>query len=79
MQEIGGAVGVAAVSTVLIERSTGAGPVSVEGFQSAFVVILVFGALGALVTSIAFPRVPTAVGAPAFDKEILAPEAAAAD
>jgi EmrB/QacA subfamily drug resistance transporter len=79
MQEIGGAVGVAAVSTVLIERSTGAGPVSVEGFQSAFIVILVFGALGALVTSFAFPRAPQAAEAPAFDEEFLAPEATAAD
>jgi EmrB/QacA subfamily drug resistance transporter len=80
MQEIGGAVGVAAVSTVLIERSVrGAGPVSVEGFQSAFIVILIFAALGALVTSIAFPGRPKAAEAPAFGEEILVPEAAAAD
>jgi EmrB/QacA subfamily drug resistance transporter len=76
MQEIGGAVGVAAVSTVLVERSGNGGLVSVEGFQSAFIVILVFGALGALVTSIAFPSGPKAAEAPVFDEEVALPEAA---
>ena len=54
MREIGGAVGIAAVSTVLVARSGHAG--ALAGFHSAFVVTVVMAALGAVVTAIAFPR-----------------------
>jgi predicted MFS family arabinose efflux permease len=65
MREIGGAIGIAAVSTVLIAQTRGlsesAGPLAqeqaaFEGFQAAFVVIVIVAGLGALVSSIAFPR-----------------------
>lgn len=71
MREIGGAVGIAAVSTVLVSRTRealeSAGPngqqaAAFDGFQSAFIVIVVLAALGALIAGIAFPggRVVTA-------------------
>src|SRR6266568_2537033 len=50
MREIGGAVGVAAVSTVLISRA------GVNAFHAAFWVIFVVAALGALTAAIGFPR-----------------------
>jgi EmrB/QacA subfamily drug resistance transporter len=50
MREIGGAAGVAAVSTVLVSRA------GIDGFQTAFVVIFIAAALGALVAATAFPR-----------------------
>ncbi len=50
MREIGGAAGVAAVSTVLVSRS------GVDGFRVAFVVLVIIAALGALTAAIAFPR-----------------------
>ena len=50
MREIGGAVGVAAVSTVLISRA------GVNAFHAAFWVIFAVAALGALTAAIAFPR-----------------------
>jgi hypothetical protein len=50
MREIGGAVGVAAVSTVLISRA------GVNAFHAAFWVIFVVAALGALTAAITFPR-----------------------
>jgi EmrB/QacA subfamily drug resistance transporter len=80
MQEIGGAVGVAAVSTVLIERGGSvAGAPNVDGFQSAFYVILVFAVLGVLVTGLVFPSQPKAAEVPAFDEDRFAPEAGSAD
>ena len=49
MREIGGAVGVAAVSTVLVSRA------GVNAFHAAFWVIFVVAALGALTAAIGFP------------------------
>ena len=48
MREIGGAAGVAAVSTVLVSRA------GLDGFRAAFVVISVAAALGALTAGIGF-------------------------
>ncbi len=50
MREIGGAVGVAAVSTVLISRA------GVNAFHAAFWVLFAVAALGALTAAIGFPR-----------------------
>jgi EmrB/QacA subfamily drug resistance transporter len=52
MREIGGAVGVAAVSTVLVSRA------GVNAFHAAFWVIFAVAALGALAAAIGFPRRP---------------------
>jgi EmrB/QacA subfamily drug resistance transporter len=77
MREIGGAVGIAAVSTVLVARTTDAielaGPAAreaaaLEGFQSAFIVIVVVAAAGALLAAIAFPPAPRAIRAPAGEE-----------
>jgi EmrB/QacA subfamily drug resistance transporter len=74
MRQIGGAVGIAAVSTVLVARARDAielaGPAArevaaLEGFQSAFTVIVVVAVLGALVAGVTFPRQARAVRAPA--------------
>ena len=48
--QIGGAVGVAVVSTVAVSHADGADPLSAltNGFQAAFATAIVFGALGAL-------------------------------
>jgi EmrB/QacA subfamily drug resistance transporter len=65
MREVGGAVGVAAVSTVLVSRAgeiAGAadpaarGVAAANAFHVAFWVIFVLAALGALAAAIAFPR-----------------------
>jgi len=53
MREIGGAVGVAAVSTVLVSRA------GVNAFHAGFWVISAVAALGALTAAVAFPRHPT--------------------
>ena len=50
MREIGGAIGVAAVSTVLVSRA------GVNAFHAAFWVIFAVAALGALTAAIGFPR-----------------------
>ncbi len=50
MREVGGAAGVAAVSTVLVSQA------GLNGFQNAFVVICIAGALGALTATVAFDR-----------------------
>jgi predicted MFS family arabinose efflux permease len=50
MREIGGAVGVAAVSAVLVSRA------GVNAFHAAFWVIFAVAALGALAAAIGFPR-----------------------
>ena len=50
MREIGGAAGVAAVSTVLVSQ------VGLTGFHAAFVVICIAGALGAITATAAFER-----------------------
>lgn len=73
MREIGGAVGIAAVATVLVARTRDAveiaGPAAqqaaaFEAFQSAFAVTVVLAALGALVAGIAFPRTAREARAP---------------
>jgi EmrB/QacA subfamily drug resistance transporter len=67
MREIGGAVGIAAVSTVLASHARSASDLASpaarqaavsDGFQSAFVVIVVLAALGTITAVIAFPRQP---------------------
>ena len=50
MREIGGAIGVAAVSAVLVSRA------GVNAFHAAFWVIFAVAALGALTAAIGFPR-----------------------
>jgi EmrB/QacA subfamily drug resistance transporter len=50
MRQIGGAIGVAAVSTVLVSRA------GVNAFHAAFWVIFVVAALGGLTAAIGFPR-----------------------
>jgi EmrB/QacA subfamily drug resistance transporter len=50
MREIGGAAGVAAVSTVLVSRA------GIDGFRAGFVVLTVTAALGAVVAGTAFQR-----------------------
>jgi hypothetical protein len=55
LREIGGAVGVAAVATVLVSRATHGGS-AVNAFHAAFWVIFVVAALGALTAAISFPR-----------------------
>jgi EmrB/QacA subfamily drug resistance transporter len=50
MREIGGAAGVAAVSTVLVSRA------GLDGFRAAFVVISIAAALGAVTAATAFQR-----------------------
>jgi hypothetical protein len=52
-REIGGAIGVAAVSTVLVSRAV------VNAFHAAFWVIFAMAALGALTAAITFPRPTT--------------------
>jgi len=79
MREIGGAVGIAAVSTVLVARTRDAieiadpaarAAAAFDGFQSAFVVTVVLATLGMLVAVIAFPRVPQDVPALSGDEEL---------
>jgi EmrB/QacA subfamily drug resistance transporter len=65
MREIGGAVAIASVSTVLVSHTNDASRIAdpvahqaaiFDGFQSAFIVIVVLASLGAIVAAIAFPR-----------------------
>ena len=65
MREIGGAAGVAAVSTVLVSRA------GLDGFRAAFVVICVAAAIGAVIAGAAFPRRTRPL-----EQEVLVPEAA---
>jgi EmrB/QacA subfamily drug resistance transporter len=58
MREIGGAAGVAAVSTVLVSQ------VGLTGFHAAFVVICIAGALGAITATVAFERRARSAEAP---------------
>jgi EmrB/QacA subfamily drug resistance transporter len=55
MREIGGAVGVAAVTTVLVSRSDTS---LTDGFQGAFAVIVVLAMLGAISALVTFPGRP---------------------
>jgi hypothetical protein len=50
MREIGGATGIAVVSTALLSQA------GLDGFRAAFTVICVTAAAGAVTTAIAFPR-----------------------
>ena len=88
MREIGGAVGIAVVSTVLISRTNDANELASPGaqqaaafdaFQAAFVVIVVLAALGALVALFAFPRPTRGAEALPVPEELALPEAQAAD
>jgi EmrB/QacA subfamily drug resistance transporter len=79
MREIGGAVGIAAVSTVLV-AATGAeaaGPAAqqatFDAFQSAFLLIVVVAAAGALVAGLAFPRTSRTLPAPSGEATEPAP------
>jgi hypothetical protein len=70
MREIGAAVGIAAVSTILVSRSgeiagPAGGPVAMDAFHAAYWAIFGAAALGALTAAIAFPRHPTQGTAPA--------------
>ena len=65
MREIGGAAGVAAVSTVLVSQA------GVDGFHAAFLVICIAGALGALTATVAFERRARS----ATDEPVVVPEA----
>jgi EmrB/QacA subfamily drug resistance transporter len=64
--QIGGAVGVAVLSTVAVSGSHGAEPLAAltNGYQSAFAVAIAFAALGLVVASLLLgkPRKPAAVG-----------------
>ena len=73
MREIGGAVGVAAVSTVLISRTPKAGEVAtpaalqstlLDGFHAAYLVIFVLAALGGILATVAYVRHRPAVPGP---------------
>jgi EmrB/QacA subfamily drug resistance transporter len=68
MREIGGAVAIAAVSTILISRSDViAGPVAVDAFHAAYWVIFGAAAAGAFTAAIVFPRrtpAPSSVSVP---------------
>lgn len=87
MREIGGAVGIAAVTTVLISRtgdaSRIAGPAAqaavFAGFRSAFIVIVVLAGLGVCVAGIAFPRISGAVRVQPGDAEVIMSEAGISD
>jgi hypothetical protein len=63
MREIGGAVGIAAVSTVLASEGlaaaaadTGAQQAGFDAFQSAFLLMAVVALVGAVTAAVAFPR-----------------------
>jgi EmrB/QacA subfamily drug resistance transporter len=84
MREIGGAVGIAAVSTVLASRIGDANQLAdpearrsatFDAFQSAFTVTLVLAVLGVLVAAIAFPRQPQNAEAPSTAEAPSAPSA----
>jgi EmrB/QacA subfamily drug resistance transporter len=63
MREVGGAAGVAAVSTVLVSRA------GLSGFHAAFVVICIAGALGALTAAAAFERRARSAEQPAVEAD----------
>jgi EmrB/QacA subfamily drug resistance transporter len=81
MREIGGAVGIAAVSTVLTPRLNDANGIATatareaaafDAFQAAFTVTLVLAVLGVLVAAIAFPRARTRTLAEPFAETVSA-------
>lgn len=65
MREIGGAIGVAVVSTVLLTRAGEGATVeeTFDAFQAAFGVIVVIAGLGVLLALFAFPRMGRTAGA----------------
>jgi hypothetical protein len=76
MRQIGGVVGIATVTTVLVTRTNSAlqsaspaarQAAALEGFQSAFTLIAAVAILGALVAAIGFPRTARAMRAPAVE------------
>lgn len=70
MREIGGAVGIAAVSTVLVtQRSDGSEAAAFEAFRAAFIVIVILAGLGVLVAGIAFPRLAQRAHSPSITDE----------
>jgi predicted MFS family arabinose efflux permease len=83
MREIGGAVGIAVVSTVLVastrDAAALAGPAArqvaaFEGFQTAFAVIAAVAALGIVVAALAFPRSSGRLRAPAMEESLVSLE-----
>jgi EmrB/QacA subfamily drug resistance transporter len=68
MREIGGAAGVAAVSTVLVSRA------GLDGFHAAFVVIAIAAALGALTAATAFQRRPRTVEVDGLARQPVGPQ-----
>ena len=64
MREIGGAVGIAAVSTVLAARADGV--TAIADYRSALVVVTILAVLGVVIAGVAFPRT-----APATQDETL--------
>lgn len=88
MREIGGAVAIAAVSTVLVARTSDVGAfaspadqaaAAFDGYQSAFVVIVVVAALGVLVASLAFPDASSGAATRSADDSVMVAEASSAD
>jgi EmrB/QacA subfamily drug resistance transporter len=84
MREIGGAVGIAAVSTVLVSQTMDVAQAAsaaarqaaaFEAFQSAFLLIVLVAAVGALVAGVAFPREARGVRVPSGDEPSVVPEA----
>lgn len=71
MREIGGAIGIALVSTVLVSQTNGAdAKATFDGFQAAFMVIVILAAAGALIAAIAFPRLARGAESPAEAEKI---------
>ncbi len=64
--QIGGAVGVAIMSTVAVSQAEGADPLTAmtNGFQSAFATAIIFAAVGLLVAIALLGKVRVALGAP---------------
>lgn len=88
MREIGGAVGIAAVSTVLVARTDDAAGIAnplareaavFDGFQTAFVVTVVLAGLGAFLASLAFPDATQAAPARPAAAEAILTDATSAD
>jgi predicted MFS family arabinose efflux permease len=82
MREIGGAVGVAIVSTVLISHAgddAASNQTALSGFRAAFVAIAIVAALGAVITLIAFPRAAKPAPARTGEPEIAFAETTSAD
>jgi EmrB/QacA subfamily drug resistance transporter len=88
VREIGGVVGIAAVSTVLIGRANEIATVSdpvartamlFDGFQSAYIVISAIAAIGIVAALVAFPSTPRSGQALADTAPALVPTVESAD